>query len=178
MFLKYLLYIVEFILLCGLTWCPVPGTEIIANTITLLSPNLTLIFCAPRRISFFWTASNEPSPVTTEQVKLWLIAEMKIIPLFFSQYDVFSDKFESAHFVHLRNIRLHRSYSTVQISLSLREIVWLDILMPSSFPMPARWFLGFTWPSFFEFSWNTINNTSRLPNSLWNIPSREFIFIM
>ena len=53
---------------------------------------------------FLRTALNEPSPVTTEH-----IAEMNIIPLFFSPYDVFSGKFQSAHFVLFRNVRLCKS---------------------------------------------------------------------
>ena len=40
---------------------------------------------------------------------------MNTIPLFFSSYDVFSGKFQSAHFVLFRNVRLRWSYSTVQI---------------------------------------------------------------
>ena len=40
---------------------------------------------------------------------------MNTIPLFFSQYYIFSSKFQSAHFVLFRNVRLCRSYSTVQI---------------------------------------------------------------
>ena len=61
------------------------------------------------------TASNEPSPVTTEQVKLWLIAEMNTILLFFRPYDMFGGKFQSTHLVLFRNVKLRRSYSTVQI---------------------------------------------------------------
>ena len=85
------------------------------NTITITPANLTLLFSVLRRISFLRTASNETSPVTTEQVKLWLIAERNTIPLFFSPYDAFSGKFQSAHFVLFRNVTLHGSYSTVQI---------------------------------------------------------------
>ena len=40
---------------------------------------------------------------------------MNTIPLFFSPYDVFIGKFQSAHFVLFRNVRLCRSYKTVQI---------------------------------------------------------------
>ena len=76
-------------------------------------------------------ASNEPYLVTTEQVKRWLIAERNTIPLFFSPYDVFTGKFQSAHFVIFRNVRLRRSCSTVQIHfIKSTEIICLDILMP------------------------------------------------
>ena len=40
---------------------------------------------------------------------------MDTIPLFFSQYDMFSGKFQSAHFVLYRNVRLCRIYLTIQI---------------------------------------------------------------
>ena len=134
---------------------------------------------------------------------------MNTIPLFLSPYDVFSGKFQSAHFVLFRNVRLHRSYSTVQIyfikssgnsvpgyfnakvSISFfrdsgccrKLILFWFITNPSvipccSFSRLARWFHGFTWPSFLTFSQNTMNNTFRFPHSLWNIPNWEFIFIM
>ena len=53
---------------------------------------------------------------------------MNTIPLFFSRYDVFSGKFQSAHFVLFKNLRLRRLFKF--ISLSLRDIVRLDILIP------------------------------------------------
>ena len=71
-------------------------------------------FSVLRGISFFRTASNEPS-VTTEQVKHWLIAGRNTIPMFFSLYDVFSGKFQSVHFVIFRDVCLRRSYWTVKI---------------------------------------------------------------
>ena len=79
------------------------------------SSKFNAAFSTQSWISFIRTASNETSHVTTEQVKLWLIAEMNTIPLFFRPYDMFSGKFQSAHFVFFRNVRLRRSYSTVQI---------------------------------------------------------------
>ena len=102
------------ILPCSLTRGPQPAVEIMPNTITS-STKFNAAFSALWRILFLRTVSNEPSPITTEQVKLWLIAEMNTISLFFGSYDVFSDKFQSAHFVIFRNVRLYRSYSTVQI---------------------------------------------------------------
>ena len=55
---------------------------------------------------------------------------MNTIPLFFSQYDMFRGKFQSAYFVLFRNVRFCRSYLTVEINLSLWEIVCFDILIP------------------------------------------------
>ena len=43
------------------------------------------------------------------------IAEMNTILLFFSPYDVFSGKFQSTHFLLFRNVKLSRSFLTVQI---------------------------------------------------------------
>ena len=80
-----------------------------------------------RQISFLRTESNEPFPVTTEQVKLWLITEMKTIPLFFSPYDVISGKFQSALLILFRNLILRKSYSTVQIYFiksSVNSVSW------------------------------------------------------
>ena len=65
-------------------------------------------FRAWRQISFLRTASNKHSPVTTKEIKLWLIAEMNT--LFFSPYGVFSAKFQSIHFVLFSKISLCRSY--------------------------------------------------------------------
>ena len=112
---------------------------------------------------------------------------MNSIPLFFSPYDVFSGKFQSAHFVLLRNVRLCRSNSTVQIYFikslgncvpwyfnakvsinSFRDsgcchksiLFWFttnpSVFPYSSFSRPARWFLGFTWPSFLKIIWITL----------------------
>ena len=162
-------------------------------------------------MSWLWAGhsitSNEPSPVTTEQVKLWLIAEMNTIPLFFIPYEVFRGKFQSNHFVLFRNLRLYRSYSTVLIyfikssgnsvpwyfnakvsissftdsgccrkSMLFWFVINLSVFICCTFPMPARCFLGFTWPSFLKFSLNTMNNTFRFPHSLWNIPDRKFVY--
>ena len=47
--------------------------------------------------------------------------------MFCGPYEVFSGKFQSAHFVLLRNVRLRRSYSTVKIHLikfSLNSEPW------------------------------------------------------
>ena len=56
---------------------------------------------------------------------------MNIISLFFSPYDEFSGKFQSAHFAHFRHLRLVKAIRLFKfISLSLQEIVYLDILTP------------------------------------------------
>ena len=91
-------------------------------------------FSALRRISFLWTASNELSPIKIEQVKLWLITEMKTIPLFSKPYDSFRGKFQSPHFVLFRNVRVRRSYQTVQmyfIKSSGNRVTWYFIVKVS-----------------------------------------------
>ena len=79
------------------------------------SSKFNVAFSALRLILFLRTASNEPSAIITEQVKLWLLTEINTITLFFSPYDMFNDKFQSTHFVLFNYVRLRRSYSTVQI---------------------------------------------------------------
>ena len=102
-FFNISLYTVALILLCSLKHHHTSSSKFNAA------------FSVLRQISFLRTASNEPSPNITEQVKLWLITEMNTIPQFLSPYDVFSGEFQLAHFVLFRNVRLCRSYLTVQI---------------------------------------------------------------
>ena len=73
------------------------------------------------------TTSNQPYPVTIAQVKLWLIAEMTIISLFFCSNDVSSGKFHSVYFVLFINVRCRRRKSTVQIyfiKFSGKNVPW------------------------------------------------------
>ena len=145
------------------------------------SSKINAAFSTLRWISILTAALNEPSPVTTEYFKLWLIIVIHTIPLFFNPYDVVSGKFQSAYFVLSRNVRFRRSYWTVQIYFikfsgntvhwylnakisisSFRDsgcccklilfLIHYESILCSRFPRPARWFLGFTWPSFFWFS--------------------------
>ena len=145
------------------------------------SSKFNAAFRALRWIKLHRTASNEPSTVTTEQVNLWHRwneDHALVLPS-----DGFSGKFHSAHFVLFRNLRLRRSYSTVQtyfikslgnnvpwyfnakVSISSfrdggccrKSILFWFITNPSvfpcsSFPGPAMWFLGFSWPSSLKFS--------------------------
>ena len=114
LFFNMSLHTVALILLCSLTRGPVLDRNHAKHHHTS-SSRFIAAFNALRRISFLRTASNEPSSITTEQVKLWLVAEISTTPLFFSPDDVFSGKFQSAYYVLFINVRHRRSYLTVQI---------------------------------------------------------------
>ena len=130
--------------------------------ITLSSSKFNATFSVLRRITFLMTASNEPSPVTTEQIKLWLIIEMNRNPQSFSPYEVFSGKFQSAHFVFCRNVKLRGSWAllhSIPIDLSSFAVVLVppgDFIasydpVSSSF-LKMLWIILLDFPTVFEIS--------------------------
>ena len=142
------------------------------NTIILPPPNLKLLLVHGGEYRSLGLRRTNLLPSQPNRLN-WLIAEKNTIPLSFSRYDVFSGKFQVAHFVLLRNVRLHRNYSTVQIYFiksSGNSVPWYfnakvsissfrdsgcsrkSILFCNRFPRPTRLFFGFTCPSFLKFS--------------------------
>ena len=121
-FSSFSLYIVALILPCSLTRVPVPAAEITPNTITLSPPNLMLLLV--HWGEYHSLGLCQMNLLSSQSNRLNI--EMNTIPLFFSQYDMFSGKFQSAHFVLFRNVR----HFFKCISLCLWEIMCLDILMP------------------------------------------------
>ena len=178
-FFNISLYIVALILLCSLTRGLILATEIMPNTITLPPPNLMLLLVHWGKYHSLGLCRTNCLPLQLNNLNF----DSSLIWTQSHSYDMFSDKSQLAHFVLFRNVRLCRSYSTVQIYFikssgncvlwyfnakvsisSFRDsscchklilfwfIINLSIFPCSSFPRPARWFLGFTRPSFLKFS--------------------------
>ena len=98
-FLTISLYTFALILPRSLGRGPLPVAETISDTITFSPPNLTVLlvhWAEYHSLGLHWKNLLSSQ---LKKVKLWLIAERNTIPLFFSQYDVFSGKFQSVHFV-------------------------------------------------------------------------------
>ena len=122
-FFNICLYTVALILPRSLTRGPVPTTEIMPNTITLPPPNLTLFLvhrgeCHSLGLHRTNLLPSQPNRLNFDSSLKWTQSHWSC--------DVFSGKFQSAHFVLLKNIRLRRSYSTIHyfITSSGNSVPW------------------------------------------------------